>query len=89
MFSVFPNSKEEGSTSELDSCSAGRDILRLLRNTNVQYPAQKNSPPDPILMQFNPVHKLIPCPKFIFNIVLPSTHSFSKWTLPSGFTMKM
>lgn len=47
------------------------------------------SPPVSILSRMNPIHTLTPYFfQVIFNIILPSTHKFSKWPLLFAFSDK-
>jgi hypothetical protein len=71
------------------SGSASQEIPRNFWNPKVHYRVHKSPPPFAILSQMNPVHSLTLCIfKILFNIILPSTLRFPKWSFLQAFQPK-
>jgi hypothetical protein len=72
-----------------NSHSASQEILRLLWNPKVHCRVHKSPSLVPILSQMNPVHNFpLYFPTLLFNVMFPTTRRSSKWSLPSGLSVK-
>ena len=83
------NSMEQSPSWEADQFSASQEISLILQNVNACHCIHKSPPPVPILSPINPFH----APPFHFlkihfNIIVPSTPSYSKWSISLRFHHK-
>jgi hypothetical protein len=87
---MLTNSNELSLSREANSRSPNQEIPRPLRNPRVHYRRDRNPTLYPIVSHMNPVHNFISyfC-RIHFNIILLSMTGSSKWSLSSGFSIKI